>query len=511
MVKVEPGIAKGRARSIDRLVIPLFQDSQSLPSEAWLSSRGLDGSLCRVAQRALAEQRFKGEPGEFLLLLGPQRGKVATVVLYGLGREKKLTLDSLRRTIGALSRRSRKEGISEVTLALDTPHLKSRLDLLGWQPSVKAIATAWIQGGYVFDAYKPGLNGTGEKRKPTRLVLSSELEPTAMRGGVRVGEVVGIASNFARELTNTPANDLYPERLAELARAMARSNGLSFSLLRKQDLKRHRMGGLLAVGQGSDKPPCLMTIQYRARSKAGRRKAPTLALVGKAVTFDCGGISIKPAKGMEEMKFDMAGGAAVLGAMQVVSRLQPAVNVVGVIPSAENVIGDSAMRPGDILRTAAGKTVEILNTDAEGRLILADALDYAQRFKPDYILDFATLTGACLVALGTQVSGLVTNHHDFGRKIFEAGERSGERVWELPLYEEFLEAIKSSVADLKNSTGRNGGTITAAAFLSCFVGKTPWCHLDIAGTAWAERDTGPFTAGATGVGVGLVEELLGVL
>jgi leucyl aminopeptidase len=230
--------------------------------------------------------------------------------------------------------------------------------------------------------------------------------------------------------------------------------------------------------------------------------------VGKAITFDSGGLSIKPAKGMEEMKFDMAGGAAVLGAMKAIAVLKPPVRVIGIVPSTENVIGGSAMRPGDILRSASGKTIEVINTDAEGRLILADALHYALRFQPDYVIDFATLTGACLVALGTQVSGMVTNDKDLGRAVFDAGERSGERVWELPLYEEFIEATKSQVADLRNSAGRNGGAITAAAFLSHFVGKTRWCHLDIAGTAWVERDTGPFAAGATGVGVRLIVELV---
>ena len=509
--------AKSELRRTERLVIPLFQETRSLPPGEWLSAKELDGGLSRIVARALDERRFKGEPGESLLLLAPERGRVESVALFGLGPEKKCTLDSLRKAFGALSRRSRREQVGEVTLDLDAPHLRSKLSELGWDRAAKAITMAWTQGGYSFDAYRPAPASVAEKKKPARLVLWAGAEDAeierAVRAGQASGQIVGDAANYVRDLANTPANDLYPERLAEHARSLARAHGLSFSLLKKRDLERQRMGCLLGVAQGSDRPPCLMTVGYRARSgakKAGK-KVPTLVLVGKAITFDCGGISIKPAKGMEEMKFDMAGGAAVLGAMRAVAELKPAANVIGVIPSAENAIGGSAMRPGDILRSAAGKTVEILNTDAEGRLILADALHYAARFKPDYVMDFATLTGACLVALGTQVSGLVSNDREFSRKVFEAGERSGERVWELPLYDEFLDATKSTVADLKNSAGRNGGAITAAAFLSHFVGKTPWCHLDIAGTAWTERESGPFVAGATGVGVALVEELLRAL
>ncbi|MBI4603368.1 MAG: leucyl aminopeptidase [Planctomycetes bacterium] len=502
-----------------RLVLPLCQESRTFPRGA-----ALPAGTSRMAARALGERAFKGEVGEALLLVSPEAGEADSLVLLGLGPQKKLTLEVLRRALGTLARRARKEGVAELEVALDPPWLRAGLEALGWEQVGKAARIASRLGAYGFDAYKTSAK---EKRRPPRIAFRSSGLPAAahraFQEGAAAGDVVAEAVNLVRDLANTPANDLYPENLAERARIAAREAGVSFRLLGKAELERERMGALLGVAQGSDRSPCMVVLEHKprgprpangpARAGAARRgaKVPTLALVGKAITFDCGGLSIKPSKGMEEMKFDMAGGGAVLGAMTAIGRLRPPVRVVGIVPATENVIGGSAMRPGDILRSASGKTIEVVNTDAEGRLILADALHYARRFQPDYILDFATLTGACLVALGTQVSGLVSNDKGLSRLVFEAGERSGERVWELPLYEEFQEATKSQVADLKNSAGRNGGAITAAAFLSHFVGSTPWCHLDIAGTAWAERDTGPFAAGATGVGVRLICELVETL
>ncbi len=495
-------VVRGRAGIVDRLVIPLFQETRRFDARL-----GIDSDLLRMADRAVKEKVFKGGAGETLLLLPPAHGGVHSIVLLGLGPEKKCTLETLRRAVGSLSRRSRREGSSLVSLALGLPHLAEKLQALGWEAAVKAVTIAWVLGSYAFDTFK---TEPARKKRPSGLFLRlPEGGPDGADRAVRAGNAEGEAVNFVRELVNRPANDLQPEKLAEEARRVARSGGLAFRLLRKRDLERLKMGALLGVAQGSDNPPCLMVLEYRAaKAPRGLKPPPTLALVGKAITFDCGGLSIKPAKGMEEMKYDMAGGGVVLGALKACAELKPPVNVVGIVPAAENAIGGSAMHPGDILRSASGKTIEVVNTDAEGRLILADALHYARRFRPDCILDFATLTGACLVALGTQVSGMVANNRELGRKVFEAGERSGERVWELPLYEEFIEATKSQVADLKNAAGRSGGAITAAAFLSHFAGSTPWCHLDIAGTAWAERDGGCFTAGATGVGVRLVMELI---
>ncbi|HVR73769.1 MAG TPA: leucyl aminopeptidase [Planctomycetota bacterium] len=500
-MKVE--LVRGKKPKLEKLIIPVFQEARVLPREA-----RLDSILSRMAGRALSGKVFRGEVGESLLLLHPSPADVGALVLLGLGPEKKLTLETLRRAAGILARRSTRETSTHLALEIDLPPLSAHLSALGWEKAAQAITVGWNTGGYVFDAYKS--TKKDPKRAP-RLGLFgpsfSAEEARAVEAGIRAGQVLGDASRVARDLANTPGNDLYPEKLAEHARVLARRNGLAVRILHKRDLEREHMGALLGVAQGSDHAPCMIVLDYRPR----RAPKATVVLVGKAVTFDSGGLSIKPAKGMEEMKFDMSGGAIVLGALQAIASMKPPLRVVGIVPSTENLISGSAMRPGDILRSAAGKTIEVVNTDAEGRLILADALHYARKFRPDYMVDFATLTGACLVALGTQVSGLVTNNTSLGDLVFAAGEACGERVWKLPLYDEFLEATKSTVADLKNSAGRSGGAITAAAFLSHFVGKTPWCHVDIAGTAWAERDSGPLVAGATGVGLRLAVEVVSAL
>jgi leucyl aminopeptidase len=503
-MSVRVGKLEGKLR---RLALPLFEGDVTA---AWDPERlglgRLDAELQRLVRRALAEKAFKGADGEILLLV-PERPRIAgALVLVGLGASAKWSLESLRRLAGVLARRFGRDGNGSVGLILDGRLFRERVREVGWRRAGQACAEGWVIGSYVFDRYKSEAPGARRKRASSLRLLVHGLrasEARLLRLGASRGAVIGEGVNFSRDLSNAPANDLYPEVLASRARSMARGSGLRAAVLGKRELQRLGMGAMLGVGQGSDRPPCLIVLQYRPRKQA----AKTLALVGKAITFDSGGLSIKPAKGMEEMKFDMSGGAAVLGAMQAVARLALPLRVVGVIPACENMINGLAMRPGDVLRSAAGKTIEVVNTDAEGRLVLADALHYAARFKPDYVLDLATLTGACVVALGTRVSGMVTNDRDLGKLVFEAGERSGERVWELPLYDEFIEATKSQVADIKNSAGRFGGAITAAAFLSHFVSGTRWCHLDIAGTAWSERDAGYFAAGATGFGVRLVADL----
>ena len=473
----------------------------------------IDPAIARMAERASETRAFRADVGEVLPLFSP--GKPESVLLLGLGKTAKLDLDVLRRVSGILARRMLREGGS-VALPLDVPALRALSGRHGWAAVVEALVTGWLIGSYSFTPYKS--DPSARKRPASLAVLTGPLATAARsRGGRAIeeadvqravlrAEVLARAVNYVRDLSNMPANDLYPEKLAEHARAVARAGGLRSTILGKRDLARERMGALLGVSQGSDRPPCLIVLEYRPRG--WKPSKGTAVLVGKAVTFDSGGLSIKPANRMEEMKYDMSGGAAVLGAMQAISILGAKRRVVGIIPATENVISGSAMRPGDIIRSAAGKTIEVINTDAEGRLILADALHYAKRYDPEYVLDFATLTGACVVALGSQVSGMVTNDKAFGKAVFDAGERCGERVWELPLYDEFVEATRSQVADIKNSTGRNAGAITAAAFLSHFVAGLRWCHLDIAGTAWAEKDSGLFTAGATGVGVRLAVEVV---
>lgn len=445
---------------------------------------------------------FRGNSGEVLPLLAEPSG---TLVLLGLGEQKKLTAEGLRRAFGVLAKRMRRKTTLRLRFALDGAFSTRVLRKLGWEAATRAAVEGWILGGYRFDALKTLAR---DQLKSGELILDpggiSAEASAAARRGARKGEIIAAGVNFARDLTNMPGNQLYPETLASRARTMARRSGLKCRVLGKAAIEREKMGAFLAVSQGSERPPRLIVLEYRPR----RRARQTVVLVGKAVTFDSGGISIKPARGMEEMKFDMAGGAAVLGALQVIAALRPQLNVVGVVPASENLISGSATRPGDVLRSASGKTIEVINTDAEGRLLLADGLHYARRFKPDAVVDLATLTGACVVALGTRLTGLMTNDRALGRKVREAGLSAGEPVWELPLTEEYHDTVKGQVADLKNSTGRNAGAVTAGAFLARFIEGIPWAHLDIAGTGWTTREYGYHLLGATGVGVRLLSELV---
>ncbi|MCZ6796281.1 MAG: leucyl aminopeptidase [Planctomycetota bacterium] len=466
--------------------------------------RTLDATARGFVRRALDEGLFQGELGEVRRLLLPEGDGSSSLALLGLGAAEKLRPETLRCAFGALARQTVRQDTGELVLALNGPGLRRRLRKSGWEVGVRAVVEGWLLGGYVFDACK---SAPRRPRRAPRLVLDAAgLRPAdrdAAGRGLRVAEAVAGGVNSARDLANTPANELYPQSLATRARRLARDCGLGCRVLGEPEIRREKMGAFLGVARGSSRPPRLIVLEYGAR----RRKAPTLAFVGKAVTFDSGGISIKPARGMEDMKFDMAGGAAVIGALEALSRLKPRLHVVGIVPATENMISGNATRPGDVLRSACGKTIEVVNTDAEGRLILADALHYARRFRPTAVVDVATLTGACVVALGNRVTAMMANNPRLGRRVLEASESSGERVWELPLFEEYFEAMKSKVADLRNSGGRNAGAITAAAFLAEFTEGLAWAHLDIAGTGWTHHAEGYQPLGATGVGVRLLTDL----
>ena len=334
------------------------------------------------------------------------------------------------------------------------------------------------------------------------LVLAEDLA-TAKKAGER-GEIIAEAANFARDVANQPANLLYPETLAARAVKLGRDFNLKVTVFDEKKLRAGKFGGLIAVGQGSARPPRLIVIEHRG----GPKKQAPLALVGKAITFDTGGISIKPAANMEDMIFDKCGGMAVLGAMAAIAELNVKRNVVGIIASAENMPSGEAYRPGDIITTYDGKHIEIINTDAEGRVVLADAIAYARLdMKAEAIIDLATLTGACGVALGDYAAGFWSNDEAFGKSVRAAAEKAGERLWPMPLFAEFEEQIKSDVALIKNSGGRLGGACTAAAFLKTFAEDTPWAHLDIAYMAQREKDRADLARGATGFGVRTLVEL----
>jgi leucyl aminopeptidase len=335
-------------------------------------------------------------------------------------------------------------------------------------------------------------------------IVAPGLEPDALREAVRRGRVIGESANFARALCNEPGNVLTPREFAARVSAMATSVGLGVEVLDERRIRELKMGLLLGVAQGSAEPPRVIVLRYEP---AGAPASPILGFVGKGITFDSGGISIKPADGMERMKDDMAGGAAVAAALRAVKLLDAPCRVLGVIPTTENMPGGRATRPGDVIRAASGKTVEVINTDAEGRLILGDALWYTQELGATHLVDVATLTGACMVALGRTVSGLFGTPDAWVETFRTTAARAGDRVWPMPIYEEAREQLRSEIADMVNSAGRPGGAVTAAAFLREFVADRPWTHLDIAGTAWAESVEPYQPKGATGVAVRVLTEL----
>ena len=430
--------------------------------------------------------------------------KTGWFLLVGMGKAEEVGLQTLRNCAGVAAKEARKMKAARVLLAVPDAKLINFDDT--------TFARCWVEGSAM--AVSPiGTLKTGKKKPalPGQLtMLADAARQGALRSGLKEAEANLAGCFFARDLVNAPPNILTPAALAAQARAMARREGLRCSVLLPAQLKKLNMGGLLGVGQGSVHPPRLIVVEHRAPSGA---KAPRIALVGKGVTFDTGGISLKPGPGMELMKTDMGGAAAVLGAAVIAARRKLDVNLTVVVPAAENMPDGNAVRPADVITMANGKTVEILNTDAEGRLILADALWYAGRGKPEVIIDAATLTGACVVALGHNFAGLMGNSGKVIDALRQAGGETFERAWHLPLVDEHKEEVKGTWSDLKNlGRGREGGALTAGAFLSQFVDdKTAWAHLDIAGTAWTDNATPTCPKGATGFGARLIARAIELL
>lgn len=474
-MKVTMGRAGGLARERAPLLALLLTSDD--PTPKWLTAE-----LKEVAKAPVSAKDFTGKELESVLLYrGAQR-----VVLVGLGDGKKLRPETLRRAAGAAARRARGLKVESLALALAAGSVAP--DEAG-----RAIGEGLQLGAYQFHGSK-----SDAPQKPVKAAaLHWNGKGTAtFEAGVRVGTLVGRAVCFARDLGNQPANIATPTWLASQAAKALRGRGVRMRVVKKAELERRGFGGVNGVARGSHEPPVFMEFEWRPRSFK-----KTACLIGKGLTFDSGGISLKPAANMEEMKFDMCGGAAVIGAFAALAELRPRVRVIGLVPSTENMPGGSAIKPGDVLKTYGGLTVEVVNTDAEGRLILADALGRAKEFEPDFTIDLATLTGACVVALGHRASGLFCADDDFTRRLREAGEAAGERLWPLPLWDEYLEEMKSPVADVKNSGSRFGGAVTAAAFLKKFAGDLKWAHLDIAGTAWDTPRNELYEGGASGVGV----------
>jgi len=469
------------------------------------SAKIVDEALGRGISRLVEEGDFKGRFNETAWLYPRGEGIAAKrLLLIGLGKKENLTLDKVREVSGAAAREILGKGLKRFVTTLHG------VGLLPYPPEV--LAQTVIEGSllalYKFDQYKSKKESSEEGGEVEQITLLSEEEKElpGIERGARIGQIVSEATNFARDLSNHPGNVATPTMLAQEAEKMAREVGLRCRILYKPEMEELKMRSFLSVARGSEEPPTFIILEHNADKK----DLETIVLVGKGVTFDSGGISLKPAEGMDAMKMDMSGGAAVIAAMKCVAVLNLPLRVIGLVPATENLPSGSANKPGDIVTASSGTTIEILNTDAEGRLILADALTYAKRYNPQAVIDLATLTGACVVALGHIASAMLGNNRDLLEKVRAASELSGERVWELPLWDDYKELIKGDVADIKNTAGREGGTITGAAFLSRFTEEYPWVHLDIAGTAWTNKGVKKsyLPKGATGVGVRLLVQFL---
>jgi leucyl aminopeptidase len=492
-MKVQVTTRDAAALACDALVIPMPQ-GEKLPRSLRALDRALGGSIAD----ALEAGDFAGKSGEQYPL--PANGIAARrVLLLGLGDEGKLEPESLRSCAGAAVRFAMKRKVEHLGLIAPAARRVSPQD------TGALLAEGARLGAYRFDKYRTVEDPPGEVREVS--LVADGARAARLRSGTKPGEAIAEAICLARDLSNEPGSVHTPVWLADQSRAMARRHGLRARVLSERELESEGMQAILAVGRGSANPPRLIVLEHNA-PKRGAKRLKTVALVGKGVTFDTGGISIKPAASMEEMKHDMSGGAAVIGALQAAATLALPLHVVGIVGAAENKPDGNAYLPGDVLKTASGKTIEVINTDAEGRIVLSDALHYATRFEPEAIVDLATLTGACVIALGSHCAGVMGNDEKLIDRVQAAGKRAHERAWPLPLWDEHKKQIRSHIADIKNTGGREAGTLTAAAFLSHFVGETPWAHLDIAGTAWANDAGSTGVKGATGFGVRLLVELL---
>ena len=430
---------------------------------------------------------FTGKLYETALLYHPQDLAAQRLVVVGGGKRTKFSPIELRRVAGFLVRSLKTKGLRTIGLLLGS---SDHADVL-------AVAEGAILGGWEADKYKTEPNKTG-KRIDEFVIVVPGGQTDQLTNAASEGKIIADAQNFARDLVNEPANRLSPQLLAEAAAGSAAEFGLEYKVLDRAAMTELGMGALLGVAQGSNNAPYLIALKYRPSRTEARDQ---LALVGKGVTFDNGGISIKPSDGMEKMKYDMAGAAAVIGAMRAIAQLKPSIPVTGYAPLVENMINGEAQRPGDIVTTMSGKTVEVLNTDAEGRLILADAFTYVKREGATHIVDAATLTGAIGIALGHYYMGAFTNNDEFLNRFLAASRIAGEKAWQMPLDEDYKEYLKSAFADLPNVGGRYGGSITAAWFLREFADPTPWIHLDIASTAWLDEGKPWMSKGPSGVAV----------
>ena len=492
-IRVQRG--KATAYRTEALVALHFEDGILSQEPAGLVDRASGGQIGNL----LASGDFRGKLCQTAVIRTGGAMPARRIVVVGLGKRADFNLEKLRGAYAAAARQVRDLNLKEFALAVDGGVLDLPLPQVA-----EAVLEGAMLGLYRFTPYKTVDRESMTDIRDIHVIEDDEEHLKAIGKAARTAEAVAKAVFLARDLVSRPGNDMTPSDLVREARTVAGGRPVKLRILDDAQMKKIGMNALLGVARGSSEPAKFIILEYDGRRKGD----PPIVLVGKGLTFDSGGISIKPSEKMEEMKTDMAGGAAVLGAIAAVADLKLPVHVVGLIPATENLPGGKAYKPGDILKSLSGRTIEVITTDAEGRLILADALTYALRYKPVAVIDLATLTGACIVALGDHVIGMLGTDEALKARIREAADATGERVWELPLWEDYDEQIRSDIADFKNSGGRAGGAITAAAFLRKFVGDVPWVHLDIAGPSWLSKDRPYIPKGASGVGVRLLVRFL---
>lgn len=469
------------------LIIGLFDKPGKLEGLAGQLDEMMEGSLLELLKSGDISAKKKAVSKVHTF------GKIGAKRLFfvGLGKEKQYSFEIVREALGKLFKEIKASRLTEAAILLDTFVSESVTEL----DAAHALAEAQTLATYEFEGYKQKSN-VPEKKLEALMVYSDLADEEDIMAALTVGRVYAQGTNSARTLVNLPGNMLTATDMAKHAEQLAEKYGFELEVLEKEDMLKLGMGALLAVNQGSEEPPKMIVLKYQGRENWEN----VVGLVGKGITFDTGGYSIKPKDGIVGMKSDMGGAAAVLGAMEIIGELKPEQNVVAVIPSTDNMVSGSAFKPDDVITSMSGKTIEVLNTDAEGRLVLADAMTYAKHHGANYLVDVATLTGGVIIALGTDTTGALTNNEELFEQVLEASSEAGEPIWRLPLFEKDIERVRSSkIADLNNSPGREGHAIMGGAFVGEFAEGTPWVHLDIAGTATTKKDHELGPSGATGV------------
>ena len=472
----------------DAIILNFFEGMESLGGDIATIDKALDGAISQL----IKQDEIKGKLNEVNIIHSLSKLPASRVVVAGLGKKQELTQDKVRGAVAETCRILRQKGVDSIASIAQGEGVAG----ISVADAARAVTEGALLGLYSFRKHITKEAEYGEIKQIV-IVNAEETNLPALEQGCHKGRILAEATNLARDMINEPANYMTPTHMAEKAVKLAKTHGLEVMILEREQMQELGMGALLGVTQGSQQPPKFIVLHYKGSDST----EIDMALIGKGITFDSGGISIKPSEKMEEMKGDMAGGAAVMAAISAIAQLKPKVNVTAIIPATENLPSGNALKPGDILTAMNSKTIEIISTDAEGRLVLADALGYVTKLGAKLIVDVATLTGSCRAALGDICTGAFTNNQELMNEVIAAGDEAGERIWQLPMYEEYKEQNKSEVADIKNIGGKYAGAITAAQFLAEFIGDIPWVHLDIAGTSLSEKERGYLVKGATGVPV----------